>query len=216
MGRNSVWIQVFPRKNRKFDYNRCMNVYDFDDTIYYGDSSVDLFFFCLKRNPAIIVKLPLMCWAWTGYKLKKWDKTRMKEMFYSYYRFVPDMKDTLRAFWEKKREKIKPWYLEQMKEDDVIISASPYFQLKYICDEIGIKYLIASEVDPVTGKYFSPNNLAEVKPLRFREQFPDASIDEFYSDSLSDTPMARLAKKAFIVKDDELFDWEEYEKSHRR
>ncbi|MBR5995955.1 MAG: haloacid dehalogenase-like hydrolase [Eubacteriaceae bacterium] len=193
-----------------------MNVYDFDDTIYYGDSSIDLFFFCLKRNPSIIGKLPLIGWAWAGYKLRRWDKTRMKEMFYSYYRLVPDMQETLKAFWEEKREKIKPWYLEQMKEDDVIISASPYFQLKYICDEIGIKYLIASEVDPATGKYSSPNNLADVKPQRFREQFPDTVIDEFYSDSLSDTPMARLAKKAFIVKGDEKFDWGEYEKSHRR
>ena len=31
-----------------------MNVYDFDDTIYAGDSTVDFFFYCLKKKPAIV------------------------------------------------------------------------------------------------------------------------------------------------------------------
>ena len=30
-----------------------MNVYDFDGTIYGGDSSVDFYFLCLRRRPRI-------------------------------------------------------------------------------------------------------------------------------------------------------------------
>lgn len=33
---------------------------------------------------------------------------------------------------------------------------------------------------------------------------PGAHIDSFYSDSLADTPMAKLADKAFLVKRGEL------------
>lgn len=31
-----------------------MNVYDFDKTIYAGDSTIDFYLFCLKRQPAIL------------------------------------------------------------------------------------------------------------------------------------------------------------------
>lgn len=33
-------------------------------------------------------------------------------------------------------------------------------------------------------------------------------IDEFYSDSHSDDPLARLAKQAFLVKGEKLTPWE--------
>lgn len=35
-----------------------MNVYDFDGTIYNGDSSVDIYFFLLKRYPKLIAYFP--------------------------------------------------------------------------------------------------------------------------------------------------------------
>ena len=33
-------------------------VYDFDGTIYDGDSSIDFFLFCLKKNIKVIFYLP--------------------------------------------------------------------------------------------------------------------------------------------------------------
>ena len=35
-----------------------MNVYDFDGTIYDGDSTVDFFLHALKRNPSVLLHLP--------------------------------------------------------------------------------------------------------------------------------------------------------------
>ena len=35
-----------------------MNVYDFDNTIYRGESGADLFFFYLKRDPKLLRKVP--------------------------------------------------------------------------------------------------------------------------------------------------------------
>ena len=56
------------------------------------------------------------------------------------------------------------------------------------------------------------NTKPEEKVKRLNKYIPDYSIDEFYSDSFSDTPLAKLSKRAFIVKGNDLFDWDEYKK----
>ena len=43
--------------------------------------------------------------------------------------------------------------------------------------------------------------------MRFYQKFPNGIIDEFYSDSYSDEPMAKLAKKSFIVSKDVIKKW---------
>ncbi len=43
------------------------------------------------------------------------------------------------------------------KEDDVIISASPEFLLRPICNRLGIRHLIASRVDARSGAYDGQN-----------------------------------------------------------
>ena len=45
------------------------------------------------------------------------------------------------------------------------------------------------------------------KPLRFREKYPEAEVEVFYSDSLADQPMAALAREAWLVKGDLLSPW---------
>lgn len=113
----------------------------------------------------------------------------------------------LKEFWIKNRGRIKPWYLVQKKPDDVIISASPEFLLRTICKELGISYLIASKVDPKTGLFNGENCEGEEKVLRFKKQFRNVQIDEFYSDSKTDTPLATLARKAFLVKGNKIITW---------
>ncbi|MEE0264705.1 MAG: haloacid dehalogenase-like hydrolase, partial [Acutalibacteraceae bacterium] len=89
-----------------------------------------------------------------------------------------------------------------------IISASPEFLLELPCQMLGIKYLMASRVDPKTGKYTGENCHGEEKVRRLYEKYPkDTVIEEFYSDSYSDTPLAKLAKKSFMVKGDDISDW---------
>ena len=75
-----------------------------------------------------------------------------------------------------------------------------------ICKRLGIK-AISSSLDPKTGKLLRPNCWGEEKVVRFHEFYSDDQVDEFYSDSYSDTPMAKLAKKAFIVKGEKLSPW---------
>ena len=163
-----------------------MNVYDFDKTIYDGDSTADFYLFALGRHKSILTLAPSLF----GRFLRRCDSER-------------DVAD----FWETHINKIKPFYLAQQREDDVIISASPEFLLQPACDELGIGCLIASRVDPHTGRYDGVNCHGEEKVRRFREVFGQSSIDKFYSDSYSDTPLALIAQRAYIVKGNELSDW---------
>ena len=59
-----------------------------------------------------------------------------------------------------------------------------------------------------TGIYSGNNCHGEEKVARFNAAFPGAEIDNFYSDSHSDDPMARVAKRSFMVKGENLSEWE--------
>ncbi len=183
-----------------------MNVYDFDKTIYYDDSTSDFYFFCLKRHPRIAVHFPKTMGMFILYALHIKTKTQFKEVMYEFLHEVDIDKD-LPDFWESHKHKIKPFYIKQKKHDDVIISASPEFLLKPICSELGITNLMASNVDPVTGKYSGINCHGKEKVRRFREVFGNSKIDEFYSDAYCDTPLAKEAEKSYMVKRDVIKDW---------
>lgn len=183
-----------------------MNVYDFDKTIYDGDSSIDFYLFNLKKSWNIAFLMPIQLMYGLLYKLRLIDKTAMKQVFYAYFRYIPNMDRRLDEFWEINGGKIKKFYLEMHQDDDVIISASPEFMLEGICKTLNV-HLIGSQVDPKTGKYTGKNCFGAEKVLRFTKLFPDTSIDTFFSDSLSDDPLAKRAKKAVFVEGEKLKEW---------
>lgn len=185
-----------------------MNVYDFDKTIYDGDSTFDYYMFSLKRHKRILLLAPsLAAAAIRFYVFKKGSKTQFKQVMYRFLRYCDSERD-ITDFWEKNACKIKEYYLKQQREDDVIISASPRFLLAPVCKKLNIKHLIASEVAPHTGVYSGENCHGAEKVRRFREVFGEAAIEEFYSDSHSDDPLAAIAQQAFLVKGENISVWE--------
>ena len=89
----------------------------------------------------------------------------------------------------------------------MVISASPEFLVKEFGRLLHIQYTMASPVHQKAGRYEGLNCHGKEKVRRFYECFPKGEIEEFYSDSLSDDPLAKLAKKAFLVKKDQLISW---------
>ena len=59
-----------------------MNVYDFDGTIYEGDSTVDFFLYALKNRPSVLRYLPKQICGFILYAAKRIDKTKLKEYFF--------------------------------------------------------------------------------------------------------------------------------------
>lgn len=183
-----------------------MNVYDFDGTIYNGDSSVDFYRFSVKKNPLILCCIPKQTWGAVLYCFKRIDKTKLKEYFFSFLSKI-DTGEMVDSFWEKHQHKIQKWYLDQRQSDDIVISASPEFLLRPICENIGITRLIASRVDYLNGKFDGSNCSGEEKVTRLMSEYSICQIDNFYSDSVSDQPLANISYKAFLVSKGVVKEW---------
>ncbi len=185
-----------------------MNVYDFDKTINKTDCSTDFFFFCLKKKPIIILNTFGMIPAFIGWKRGKKSLTEFKERVFSYLNRIDTIDQYIEEFWDKNIHKSHIWYQTVQKDDDLVISASPEFLIAPACKRLGIKNFIASDVDKRSGKFTGLNCSGEEKVVRFRKIYKDAEVEKFYSDSYSDTPMARLAKESFLVTDGKLSPWD--------
>ncbi|MDK2829552.1 MAG: phosphatidylglycerophosphatase [Clostridium butyricum] len=187
-----------------------MNVYDFDKTIYAGDSTLDFYFFSLKKSPMLIRFLPIQIIGFIKYMFGMYSKLQFKEKFYSFLKGIKDVDSMVELFWNENQDKIKDWYLKSKEESDVIISASPEFLLNNICRRIGIKHLIASEVNKNTGICEGENCYGEEKVLRFKKYFEKGEIKKFYSDSLSDAPISLMASERYIVNGNNILPWDQY------
>lgn len=183
-----------------------MNIYDFDGTIYEGDSSVDFYWYALKKAPHILRFLPKQLLGFIRYARKQIDKTALKSHFFCFLSAI-DSEQLAISFWKKRQNKIAAWYRQQQAPDDIVISASPEFLLRPICDTLGIQHLIASLVNPKTGILDGENCYGTQKVCRLYAAYGSVRIDGFYSDSLSDAPLAKLAEHAYFVKNGTLTHW---------
>lgn len=92
-----------------------MNVYDFDGTIYRGDSTVDFFLYCLRMRPRIAVCMFRQTSGVLRHAAGAIDTTQMKEEFFSFLSALDDPEELAVSFWEARRRKIQSWYLERKK-----------------------------------------------------------------------------------------------------
>lgn len=180
-----------------------INVYDFDKTIYSGDSTVDFYLYCLKRKKSIIFLLPIQVFAMILYLLNIKNKEYFKEKFFIFLKKIPDVDLYVKDFWKQNITKIKSWYLKQKEPTDIIISASPEFLLKPLKKKLKIDKVIASKVNKKTGRFESKNCYGKEKVKRFAQEKTTKKINKFYSDSLSDAPMMEIAKESYMVKKNE-------------
>jgi hypothetical protein len=185
-----------------------VNVYDFDKTILPYDSSLAFFRFCARRYPRAVLralpgvlKLPL-------YPVGLVSKTALKESWYGYLTMIPDVDRELGLFWAENYGNINAWYLMRRRPDDIVISASPEFLLRIPAERLGVR-LIASRVSRYTGLYEGSNNDGEEKVRRLMAEYPDIEIGDFFSDSVNDTPLARLAERAYLVDGGDFRPWPE-------
>ncbi len=184
-----------------------MNVYDFDKTIYDGDSTIDFYLYCLRKRPKILCCAFRQCRGILLHKMHKIDTTAMKEQFFSFLLKLDNPNALVDAFWQKKQKKIKQWYLQRKDASDVVISASPAFLLLPICEKLAITEPIATQMDIATGSIQGSNCKGEEKVRRFYARYPNAIMQQFYSDSKTDTPLANLAQTAFLVQGNTLLPW---------
>lgn len=183
-----------------------MNVFDFDKTLYAGDSTLDFYLFCVRRHPGLVRALPRQLSGAARFALGKLTRDGFKAQFYSFLPLLRDPIAEVEAFWETHLSKMKPAVVQRAHEGDLVISASPEFLLKIPCEKNGW-HLLASRVDARTGMVEGANCRGEEKVKRFEASFPNEKIASFYSDSLSDAPLAALAERSYLVKGNEVDEW---------
>ncbi len=180
-----------------------MNVYDFDNTIYDGESAVDFFKFFLKKDKKLISFIPTVLVAGIKYKTgtltieKAINKYGKKAV--DYYILNPHLKDFVNEFWDTHQKNIKPFYEKTRKEDDLIISCSPELSLSEICKRLNIKNYIGTAINEETGE-ITRLCLKENKVKAFFEAFPDSKIDNLYTDSFNDKPLMDISENVYLVK----------------
>lgn len=186
-----------------------INVYDFDDTIYNGDSSFHFFLYGVKKFKVSFFKILKIIFNAILYLFKLKTTKEFKEIVFLFLQDIDDIDSFVDNFWEKHRKNIKKEFLEIIKnnKNNYIISASPEFLLKNIAKELKCE-LIATPMNKKSAIIEGANCNKEEKVNRLNNILKNYTIIEFYSDSNNDLPLARLAKEAYKVKKYNIRKWE--------
>jgi len=182
-----------------------VNVYDFDNTIYDGESGMDLFKYYIVRYPDLLKLAPKVLAGLVRYKR---HKISLQEALDSYIPIIEDFllrledpEADLRDFWDRHEHKVKPVFLTLFQEDDLVISASPEIELREICGRLGIKNYLGTVIDEETRK-LTHVNFRENKVKYFREKYPDEQIDILFTDSYNDKWLMDISKSVVMIKGD--------------
>lgn len=175
-----------------------MNVYDFDGTIFPKDCSIGFCIWCMNRHPKLwFTFAPKAIRNLIRRKRGKIPEYLMQRELFRYLTLIDDFDKQIERYWDKNEKKIAAWYLAQKKDDDLIISASPTCIIEPIAKRLGVNYM-ATEYDREFGVFLNNMMYAKEKARYILDHgFP--MIENFYSDSLADTPLALCAEKAHLV-----------------
>ncbi len=182
-----------------------MNVFDFDNTIYDGESFIDFFFCYMKTEPSLIKYIPAIGVALLKYKRGKINIDDMLGKYggkvTEYYLKMAGNGGTLSVFkfWDTHMKKIRPFYEDVRSDGDVIISCSPELSIKEVCRRMGIKHYICSTIDEKSGA-ITRLCFRENKVKAFFDEYPDGKIDSLYTDSMNDKPLMDISKNVYLVK----------------
>lgn len=191
--------------------------YDFDKTLYDGDSSFHFWFFFHLRKPYLFLLLPFYLLLVLAFFLHLISFEILKQGFFVYMNFAreDEMMKFVDAFWEKKSERFYPWVKSQIQSQKnegatlVCMSASPEFLLKGKVAELGFDGFFGTRYrrknGRITSRFDGKNCKGEEKLSRLDESkfsFKNGyEMTTAFSDHLSDLPMLCRASKAYLVVD---------------
>ena len=179
-----------------------MNGYDFDKTIFKGNSVKRFSDYCFLRLPYLWPLLIVYFFAAILYLMRIITKDKFLRVLEFFVVLVPNREKWVARFWDKNIKRVKQWYLAQKRPDDLIISASPFYLIQPICARLGVR-CIASTVTK-RGLVAGDHCYGQHKVTAYRTVLGDTPLATFYSDHMSDVPMFRLAAEGYLVDGDEI------------
>ena len=193
-----------------------LSVYDFDKTIYNGETLNDFYRFYLIKKPWKIYTVIFQLWYFLLYVLKIINLEKLKENFLRFLNGenTGELKKLIREFWKKKESKINPWVkdeiLKNKKETEILvaISASPTFLIIDRLRLMGFDVVIGTDFLFESTKFHSHitskncKNYEKVKRLDKWAEDNNIQYDivNFYSDSIADKPLFDLAEHKYWIK----------------
>ena len=191
-----------------------MKVYDFDETMFTGDSEDRFFDYIFHQKGFFWYHLNFQWWSLL-LKLKIINKTKARQGQYMFLRKIKNLDEVLEAYWDTVMKYMKPWYMAVKDPEDIVASGTPAFLMVPAMKRLGLKHLVATDMDEHTGKINGMFAIGPYKLDNFKKYFSLDVIDEFYSDAWSDHYLAECAKKAYVIHDnDQCSDWNEYFDAH--
>lgn len=180
-----------------------IDVYDFDGTIYDGDSTVDFVRFTLRRHPALLAGLPHLLLTLGMMALGRAGLTEFKTVLFSEMSRRFSLAQEAEAFWqsEKTRAKLGAWFQRTPRDLPIVVaSASPEFELCHAAKLLGVTHLIGTQCDMQTGRLTGPNCKGERKIERIRALMGDFTVRAMYTDDAkADGPLLAIAQEKYIV-----------------
>ena len=180
-----------------------IDVYDFDGTIYDGDSTADFVLFCLRRHPGMIAGAPRLAAAAIRLALKRINLTKFKTVLFGEMSRRFSLEEEADAFWKsmKTRAKLGSWFFDTPRDIPIVIaSASPEFELCHAAKILGVETLIGTRCNMQTGELYGKNCKGAEKIERIREIFGDYEVRAMYTDDAkADGPLLAIAKERYIV-----------------
>lgn len=193
-------------------------VYDFDKTIYGGETGTDFFKFYFKKFPLkSIIFLIKYAKEVVLYILKKISLKDLKERFFMFlngYKYN-EIEKLVKEFWKKNEHKMYKWEKNELNENkkkcDLIIvsSASPTFLIKDFLLSRGYDLVFGTDFyengTEFISKIIGNNNKNKEKVIKINKWAKENNIEyeilKFYSDSLADKPLYDISiEKIWIDK----------------
>ena len=193
-------------------------VYDFDKTIYGGESGTNFFTYYLRNYPlkGLLFGLTYLKEV-LFYLIKITDLKRLKERFFIFLESHSneEIEKIVDGFWKEYGKKMYSWTQEELrknkKEADMVIvtSATPLFLLERLIPEMGYDMVFGTEFqgdgeEKFVAEIKGENNKGMEKVRKLdkwaKENNIEYEIIKFYSDSLADKPLYDIAEKKYWIK----------------
>ena len=158
-----------------------INIYDFDDTIFDGDSSVCFIKYSLIHKPFLVLFSGLKALKEVvKYIFHKSNIGLIKSELFSFVKYIKNFDEYMDNYVLKYQDRIKPYYLLKHQSSDVVISASFEFIVKPLCEKLNITRVIGTKYDVKKGRIVGNNCKGEEKIKRFKEIYGLDEIKKEY------------------------------------
>ena len=179
-----------------------MKVFDFDNTLYDGETLVDFFYYLCDKKEELNKYKGLVSFLLNLYEKNLLPMPLVKKVFNKHkndFNYNLSNKDKyINEFWELNKHKLNKDLIKTIKKDDVIITATIDVLLNPIKKELKTKNILCS-ITNIETKEIEFMCYKENKVIKYKEIYKDTPIDVLYTDSYADKPLMDISNKVILI-----------------